>query len=68
MPAIAPAPRTGRCVVAAAAALAVDAGALVDDAVAEAVEDEELELVPPRGVDSSGNSYSFVSLARFYDN
>lgn len=65
MPAIAPALRTGRCVTAAASTIVVDAGALVDDAVGDAVEDEELELVPPGGLDSSGKSYSSVSLIQF---
>ena len=62
MPAIAPAPRAGRCVAVAGAALTVATGAVVDDDVGEAIEDEE--LVPPRGVDSSGNSYSSVSLTQ----
>jgi hypothetical protein len=59
MPAIAPALRTGRCVAATGAAVTVDAGAFVEDDVGDAVEEE---LVSPRGVDSSGNSYSSVSL------
>jgi hypothetical protein len=56
MPAIAPALRTGRCIAAAGAALTVATGAVVDVDVGEAVEDEE--LAPPKGVVSSGNSYS----------
>ena len=40
----------------------MDAGAVVGDVVDDELEDEELELVPPGGLDSSGKFYSFVSL------
>ena len=43
---------------AAAAALVVEAGADVGEAVGDALEDEELALLAPGGTDSSGNFYS----------
>lgn len=57
MPAMAPPLRPERCGTTAAAALVVDAGAFVDDAVGDEVEDEELVPVTPGGLDSSGKFY-----------
>lgn len=67
MPAIAPGLRPERGVAAAAAALVVDAGAAVGDAVGDALEDEELALVvAPGGTDSSGNFYSCQLVLSFH--
>lgn len=66
MPAIAPGLRPERGVTAAAAALVVEAGAAVEEAVGDALEDEELALLAPGGTDSSGNFYSCQLVPSFY--
>lgn len=63
IPAIAPALRPESLATAATAGLVVDAGALVaDPPVVDVLDEEELELLSPGGVDSSGKFYHSVSL------